>query len=518
MNKCISLMLGIVLACIALATPATAATEQQKLTAILNGLANLAATQQSDGSWAYSGYEQGATGAAVLAFMSQKDKWGTNAAAYQLVVNNAIAYLLANASTMTVSTRNDGVNICPGGTGSCTGVYWYGSGESTYTTGLVTPAIDTYANPNAPYFGPGAGAVATTTGPLAGLTWGQIAQGITNEFSASQSSAINGNRDGGWRYYIPGNGDSDMSTTQWAILSMIYDESLGAVTPSTVKDHLKVWLAAVQVSGQGGAACYQPDYLLCEQSDTGGLLLGLTFVGYPLSNSQVQLALGFLNTSWTETANNTWYGNFGHPYAMWAVYKGLETNIGLRDTTYITNLLTDCGYSSGNPPGNPPGSVPCNWWEDYNQWLVVNQAGDGSWPGYAYWVPPLSTSFFVNILGATPVPTCGIDFSPSTIDFGNVYLNRKKKEVLTLTNKCTTKQTIGAVSLTNITGNPADFSFHKYCNDPYGGVLKAGHSCTIQVFFDPAEVGPNTATLNVVTSAPNSPLQVPVMAAGITKK
>jgi hypothetical protein len=511
MNKCICFVLSIVLACFAMATLATAATEQQKLTAILNGLANLAATQLPDGSWAYSGYEQAATGAAVLSFMSQKDKWGTNAAAYQVVVNNAVAYLLANASTMTVSTRNDGVNICPGGTGSCTGVYWYGAGESTYTTGLVTPAIDTYANPNPPFNGPGPGAVATTTGPLAGLTWGQIAQGITNEFSASQSSAINGNRDGGWRYYIPGNGDSDSSTTQWAVASLIFDQTLGAVTPSTVKDHLKVWLAAVQVSGQGGAACYQPDNLLCEQSDTGGLLLGLKFVGYDLSNPQVQLALGFLNTTWTQTANSTWYGNFGHPYAMWSVYKGLETTIGLKDTTYITNLFTTCGYP-GNPPGNPPGSVPCNWWEDYNEWLVVNQAGDGSWPGYAYWVGPLSTSFSINILGATQVgPTSCIVYSPSTVDFGNVYLNRTKKEVLILTNNCTAKVVIGAVSFTNVTGDPADFSSHEYCNQP-NGVLKIGHSCMIQVFFNADEVGTDTATLNVAISAPGSAIQVPVTA------
>jgi hypothetical protein len=115
-------VLGIVLACFALATLATAATEQQKLDAINNGLANLAATQLPDGSWAYGGYEQASTGAVILSFMSQKDKWGANAAAYQLVVDKAMAYLLANASTMTVSTRNDGVNICPGGTGSCMGV------------------------------------------------------------------------------------------------------------------------------------------------------------------------------------------------------------------------------------------------------------------------------------------------------------------------------------------------------------------------------------------------------------
>jgi Abnormal spindle-like microcephaly-assoc'd, ASPM-SPD-2-Hydin len=514
MNKCIRLVLSIVLASFVLATLALAATETQKLAAINAGLANLAATQQPDGSWTYGGYEQASTGGVVLAFMSQKDKWGTNAAAYQAVVDNAIAYLLANATTNTVSTRNDGVNICPGGTGSCTGVFWYGAGESTYTTGLVTPALDIYANPAPPYNGPGPGAVATTTGPLAGMTWGQIAQGITNEFSASQSSAIDGNRDGGWRYFIPGNGDSDSSTTQWAVISLIYDETLGAVTPSTVKDHLKVWLAAVQVSGQGGAACYQPDTLICEQSDTGSLLLGLHFVGDPVSNSQVQLALGFLNTNWPQAANNTWYGNFGHPYAMWAVYKGLDVTITTKDTTYITNFLTTCGYP-GNPPGNPPGSAPCNWWEDYNQWLVGNQAADGSWPGYAYWYGPLSTSWSISILGATPVPvgSCVVP-SPSSIDFGKVFLDRRKKVILTLNNTCTTKVEIGAISYTDITGNPDDFSFHAWCANR----IRPGKSCSIAVLFTPDAVGTDTATLNIVTSAPGSPLQVPITATGIKKK
>jgi hypothetical protein len=502
MNKCIRLVLSIVLTCFALATLATAATEQDKLAAIQSGLANLAATQQPDGSWYYGGYEPAVTGAAVLAFMSQKNNWG--GINYQPVADNAMAYLLANATTNTVSTRDDGVNICPGGTGSCTGVYWYGAGESTYTTGLIAPAIAFYAagNPNG---------VATTTGPLAGMTWSQIAQGITNEFAAAQCSAIDGYRDGGWRYYF-GERDADSSTTQWAVASMIFDETLGAVTPSTIKDHLKVRLANTQAPD--GSACYVPGSQPCDHADTGGMLLGLHFVGYDLSNAQMLAALGFLNTNWPQLANGTWYGNFAHPYAMWAVYKGMDVTITTKDTTYITNLLTDCGKARGHLPNGP-----CNWWEDYNEWLALNQNGDGSWTGYAYWYGPLATSFDVNILGATPVQSKScIDYSPSSIDFGNVYLNRKKKEVLTLTNNCTTKQTIGAVSFTNISGNPADFSFHKYCNDAHGGGLRVGQSCMVQVFFSPAEVGPNTATLNVVTSAPPSPLQVPVTAAGIKKK
>ena len=104
-----------------------------------------------------------------------------------------------------------------------------------------------------------------------------------------------------------------------------------------------------------------------------------------------------------------------------------------------------------------------------------------------------------------------VSFSPSTIDFGNVNLNTTKKKVLTLTNNCTAKVVIGPVSFTNVTGDPADFSAHEYCNQP-SGVLPVGHSCKIGVFFRADEVDTDTATLNVAISAPGSAIQVPVTA------
>jgi len=116
----------------------------------------------------------------------------------------------------------------------------------------------------------------------------------------------------------------------------------------------------------------------------------------------------------------------------------------------------------------------------------------------------------LSVKGEIIVRNC-VSFSPSTIDFGNVRLNRTKKEVLMLTNNCTAKVVIGAVSFTNVTGDPADFSSHEYCNQPKG-ILKIGHSCMIQVFFNADEVGTDTATLNVAISAPGSAIQVPVTA------
>ena len=369
------------------ATTAWAATDAEINTAIGKGLDYLHTTQQADGSWNYGGYEPAATGAAVYAMLTQKGQWGANAAAYQADVDRAMNYLLASASTTSVSTRNNGTNICPGG-GTCLGVSWQAfNNEDTYTTGLIAPAVALYAAGHA-------GDVATTSGPLANKTWGEIAQGITNMFAASQSTNVNGNRDGGWRYYLPGNGDSDMSTTQWAIISMLYDQTLGATTPAIVKNDLATWLTAVQDAS--GVACYQPGTAPCDNSDTGGLLLGWDFLGASASDPKVQAALGWLNANWQSGANGTWYGNFDQPYAMWSDYKGLESTIGLADTTTITNLLPgNCGNDRG---------TDCNWWQDYNQWLVANQNGDGSWNGYAYWTGPLATAFYLPILAGTQIP------------------------------------------------------------------------------------------------------------------
>jgi len=124
----------------------------------------------------------------------------------------------------------------------------------------------------------------------------------------------------------------------------------------------------------------------------------------------------------------------------------------------------------------------------------------------------------VTITSINGVPQGSVILFPSAINFGNVNLNTRKKEVLTLTNNSTAKVQIGAVSFTNISGNPADFTFHQYCNEPQGGELFPGNSCTIAVFFDADAVATDTATLNIVTNVPGSPLQVPITATGISKK
>lgn len=404
------------LACLlALGTPMSgfAANATQINSAIDKGLDYLSANQAGAGYWAYGGYEQAATGAAAFAMLSQKSQWDAGkAATYQTQVDNAMNWLLGQATVATVSTRyNDtsnaggAYNICPGGVGPCKAVYWYGAGESTYTTGLIASAIATYgaANPDA---------VATASGPLAGMTWKQIAQGITNTFSAAQAANNTGNRWGGWRYGLPANTDADSSTTQWAAIAMLYSQTLGAVTPPIVRSDLaNHWLPAAQAAN--GSACYQPNTGPCDQADTGGMLLSMAFTGKTMADPAVQRAVSYLNNNWRTGPSDTWYGNFGHPYAMWAEYKGLETMVGLADTTHLTNLLDPTCGAGGNPANAPPST--CNWWQDDNEWLVRNQNADGGWDGYGYWYGPLATAFYLPILGGTAIPDDNQTPEPGTV-------------------------------------------------------------------------------------------------------
>jgi Pro-kumamolisin, activation domain len=65
----------------------------------------------------------------------------------------------------------------------------------------------------------------------------------------------------------------------------------------------------------------------------------------------------------------------------------------------------------------------------------------------------------------------------------------------------------------DVTGNASDFSSHLYCAGTLGP--KKGHSCTIGVAFSPSALISEGATLNIVTNAPGSPVQVPITGAGI---
>jgi WD40 repeat protein len=390
---------GMALACAAWTSIATAATEPERHAAIQSGLRHLYESRQAAGHWNSSAD----TGAAVFALLSQQDKWDDNAALYQALLEKAISYLLNNAAVTTVSTRNDNVNICPGGQDRCTGIYWEDTGRPGYTTGLVAQALALYGARV------GADAVATTTGPLADLTWGQIAQGITNALAAGQNTSETGDKSRGWRYVFSPAAQAEISSTPWAVVSLLYNESLGARTPQSLKDNLK---ASLEKTASGG--CSQPNAEPCNPGETGGWLLAMKFAGDDMAHPRPQSALTFLNSYWKTTATTTAHGNFGRPEAMWIIYQALERTIGLNDTSYINNFLTDCGAIPNDRDRNPTADAPCTWSEDYSHWLVKSQKADGSWGDRSDSSDAIRTSFYVSILGAARPPTARYRCSASS--------------------------------------------------------------------------------------------------------
>jgi len=392
----------LILMCIGLLSlplSAMAATSAEKQAAIDEGLAYLATQATVSGDQAYWSYygtgygTQAATGAALLAIIDQYYKplqW--NGANYNTLVTKGINYLLSTAQPINLTPNWTGV-----GGANVTGLIWGGPAngydESTYTTGIVIPALARLVNN--PYGGAAfnlpSDPISSTNLAVNGLTYSQVLQKTINTLAWGQTGPGT-NRYGGWRY-VPNSGDSDMSTTQWPVIDFLFTKpaALGVSVPNLgpMKTALQAWLTACQV-GSGGVE-YQPGAGIINATHAGGFLLSNFFAG---GGGSVANALAWLNGDWKTAPNNTWYGNEGNPYAMWAVYKALETIYGTSGSGPITNL---------NPQGAnliDPGAT-WNWWEDYCQFLVDSQLGNGSWNGFGYWSGALEAAWYINILNAT---------------------------------------------------------------------------------------------------------------------
>ncbi len=370
------------------ATSVFAATEAQKQDAIKAGLQWMAGHQLADGRWNYgepNGGDIAATAAAVLAFQEQKAKpGGWFGEDYSAVVNKGYEYILKNAQSVNIGAQPAGN---PDTNGNGVGVKFVLGGAAsrdTYVTGLVLPALAKADNLSA----------TIGVGSQAGRTYQAVIQDTVDYFAWGQNDS--GYARGAWRYYA-NSGDADNSTAQWPVVGMLYAQAAGATIPTFVKSEMKTWIDYIQ--HPSGGSGYDSPGSYTNESKTGGLLLEMVFSGYDGYKAGDTLgkqeALDFLDAEWQNGPSGTWWGNFGHPYAMWGVYKGLQATIGLGNTTEITNLHA--------PGALDPGDV-WNWWEDYSEYLVNSQNGDGSWTGYSYWGSVLATPWYINILNATTIP------------------------------------------------------------------------------------------------------------------
>jgi hypothetical protein len=412
-NKVLSAILAVSLLLV-VASVTQAATEAAKQAAIDAGLAYLAEEQEVNGSWYYDGWVEtdlAATGAALLAFIEQGHT-PISGTAYSGNVLDGLKFLFTYAQSYTIGVQPAGnPDTLVNGIGVKFSPYTGDASRDIYATGQCLVAIAAVGTPGA----------VVPVGPQAGRTYAAVIQDTVDYLAYAQSDLATGINRGGWRYSA-NYGTSDNSTSQWPVVGLLYAQSAGATVPAFVATELAYWVTAVQ-NPDGGSIYdfYGSVGNISNVSRTGTLLLQQVFVG--AGAAPVQAALSYLNTQWLTIADGTWNGNFGHPYAMWAAYKGLQVAIGLDDETVISNLHSDPGDIDNPNHG-------WNWWEDYCEWLVNNQSTDGSWGGFAYWYGPMATAWYINILAATEIPTefeVEIDIKPGS--FPN-SINLKNKGVI----------------------------------------------------------------------------------------
>ncbi len=342
----------------------SAPTQQEIDDAIQKGLAWLASQQRPQG---YFGTSRllGSTTAAVLAFEDEGHFPGGNTQ-YSAVVEKGLDYIFSMAYVTDITTQPAGD---PDSDGDGKGVYF--SYENLgYETGMALLCIIASNSPDR----------IVQTGQCAGWTYREVAEDVVDFFAYAQHDS--GYERGGWRYTA--NGGSDNSAVQWPVLGMIAARQWGIEPPEWVKTELSGWIDRVQHPTNGGTG-YQ-GYSDHRMATTGSLLVQMYFVGDDKETPRAQRAIGYIDNQdrWEAAPYSTWYGNKGHPYAMFAVFKGLS----------LMRVRSLSAVSDGD------------WWGDYAQWLVDNQQPDGHWEGYAsgYFVDCITTGWYVTILQSTIFP------------------------------------------------------------------------------------------------------------------
>lgn len=420
---------------LAVAGAVQAATQQDIQQAIDDGLAWLAGsmtTSGTEGYWAYSnawgsdpGGNLATTAAAALAFIGEGYLPG-DGSTYGDTVQKACNYVFNRATNDT-----QGMYFNPGA-----GQY----SRSVYTTGVVAPVI--YELGQALGYN---NVIGMGSADVSGLTYKQAMGKVMDWYTWGQ------NADGGWRY-SPNYSESDNSTAQWGALPYLYGEAWGIPTPAAVQTGdattagLEAWTNAVQNVQVGtwreggssyyGSGLYPNRDLYVNMAKTGGMLLEFAVLDKPLSDPDVQAALGYMNSMvsfdhWNQGpvlenyASGQWYGgHLNNPYAMWAVYKALEVYGFLSmdpGPDGIPGNADDYLIGFGMPSAaggitigqdwdlSPDTSLAGDWYSQYCDYLVSIQnktAGSsyGSWDGWAYWMGSLATSWYINILNATGAP------------------------------------------------------------------------------------------------------------------
>ena len=312
----------------------------------------------------YPSQTLGAVGMAVQAWAIQGHKVNGDYATNPYVedVRRGLNYCLRRTYSLPIT-------IQPAGNpdSNANGIGLYSNFQNQmYETGIVLMALANSGDPDFvadPNLGP----------PVGGISFKEIVQDMVDFLAFAQNE--NSVWRGGWRYG-PNNPDSDMSVTQWPVIGLEAAESnpdFGSLitVPPWVKTELREYFLVYDQGADGGFGYIAPG---SNVPRTGAGLACQAWVGLLETNSNVQRAITYLDNNWTRTGNE---GNLGNFYAMYAINKGMRgfdpdiENIGARD-----------------------------WYVEYSNWLITNQASDGGWSDCCWFAPSrdLTTAAGVLIL------------------------------------------------------------------------------------------------------------------------
>ncbi len=381
----ILVIIALVMLTLGAALPAQAATPAEINDAITDGLAWLATQQNPAGYFTGSGYLLADTASAVLAFENEGHFPG-GGTLYSINVEKGLDWIFLNAQKQAIVNQTVGYagrNDNPDTNGNGLGVFVVSSSR-TYETGMVMQAIADSHTPDR---------VVGGVGPCAGMTYAEVLTDMVDWCAWGQidvGNGVGGGGRGGWTYNPVSNSNAygDGSISQWPVLGFIAAEQWGIFAPAWVKSELNYWIDYIQDDASGGGGYNTPGDGMLNVSKTGGLLVYMYYYGDNKNTPRAQAALTFLNNNWNAGPSGTWFGNQLHPYAMYAVFKGLSL--------MNVDTIPSAPANDETPAGD--------WWGNYCEVLVNNQNANGSWTGYGYWTWSMATGWYIIILQATVFP------------------------------------------------------------------------------------------------------------------
>lgn len=371
--------------------------------AIEKGLTWLVSRQDpTTGAWALDYYEVSETAFAVVKLCEHAKRTlhidpFSDDYIYKQNVTAGLKYIFEHAVSIDINVEpagNPDVNLVNG-----KGIYFTSdtpanSRRPLYETGIVMMALEASCHPTFVVDAPGS--------PVHGWSYLDVMRDAVDYVAWAQQDSGSGR--GGWRYcpfdngvvVNPGGGltlgGADNSVSQWPVLGLMSAEAWLISAPGWVKSELlNNWLAYSQ-NANGGFGYDGPGGTDIDMTASG--LIQFTYCGLETTDARWDNARSYIGDYWSTGGQQ----NVGDLYAMYAVMKAAMT------------ALPDVVWTFGDH----------DWQEEYDAWLLANQAGDG------YWTGPYGTTEGRRVLGTTwgllilqkvapPPPAIHLDAEPPVL-------------------------------------------------------------------------------------------------------